>query len=612
MDLPPDVDEAEHWRRIAEDRRRAHEALARRPLVRAAVALERRAAPAVARGRGLGHRARQASARAALAARALPGARRAAAELAEVEAQVAALGQAPAPERTFAIVELAAGATSVELGARLRQLDVEVAVVVPTGVRLLPGSAERLVAAVRSPVAVAGPTVVHEARARRDATPADGRTLAAGLELSLVDGVPTMAAREAGRPVATRGEAVEVGGVLAAGATIDLARADAVGGLAPVGDLDAALVELADRLVADGATIVHVPGTVAIDGRPVGSADALERPIDPGSASWERVVDRRGSSLRRRADAASAGLEVAITIAAPSAKVAERWGDWHLASALGAELGRLGHRATVRSVDRADDLVARSADVHLVVRGLRAVRRSPGQRHVLWIISHPLDVADDELHEADLVLVASRPHARELARRTATPVEVLLQATDHRRFHPMAPVEAHRHDLTIVAKSRERMRPMVAATLAAGLAPAIYGGGWEGLVDPALVVADHVANDELPAVYASAGVVLNDHWDDMRRLGYVSNRIFDVLACATPVISDHLDEVVDLLGGTVPTWEAPEELVALVQADLAAPAAARERAALGRERVLGAHTFEHRAAELLAALERHGLMAGSR
>ena len=45
--------------------------------------------------------------------------------------------------------------------------------------------------------------------------------------------------------------------------------------------------------------------------------------------------------------------------------------------------------------------------------------------------------------------------------------------------------------------------------------------------------------------------MLNDHWDTMRAWGFVSNRIFDVLACGTPVISDHLPEIEELFDGAV-------------------------------------------------------------
>ncbi|HRW38508.1 MAG TPA: glycosyltransferase [Aquihabitans sp.] len=603
-----DGDAAAHWRRVAEARREEHEALARRPLVRAAVALERRSAPAVARAQAAGRRGAALARRAGLAARAAPRRPRAVAALRELDPP-----SSPSPSSSpspAAVLALAPDASGAAVERALQEASADVVVLVPAGTHLAPGAAERLAAAVRAGAAAAAPVVVHGLRPWSHATPVDGLVLAAGLDLVLHDGAPAVVAHGA----ATAVGAAEPGAVraaLATGLALDRRAVAAVGGVAPLGSLDAAAVELVDRLVVEGRRVALVADAVAIDERPLPSAAAIVRPLDPASPAWAAVVDRRGASLRRAATGAGR-LEVALTIAAPSAKVAARWGDWHLASAVAAELGRLGHGATVRTIDRADELAARAADVHVVVRGLRAVRATPGQRQVLWIISHPLEVADAELDAAQLVLVASARHADALRARTATPVEVLLQATDHRRFRPLPPDPAHRHDVTIVAKSRGEHRAMVAAAVAAGVAPAIYGGGWEPFVDPALVVAPYVANEDLPVVYSSAGVVLNDHWDDMRRLGFVSNRTFDVLACGTPVISDHLPELVELLGDAVPTWRRPEELGPLVAADLADPAAARARAAAGRELVLAEHTFERRAAQLLELLARHDLLPARR
>ena len=46
-----------------------------------------------------------------------------------------------------------------------------------------------------------------------------------------------------------------------------------------------------------------------------------------------------------------------------------------------------------------------------------------------------------------------------------------------------------------------------------------------------------IPNRRLAAAYAGAGVVLNDHWDDMRAGGFVSNRLFDAVASGARVVS---------------------------------------------------------------------------
>jgi spore maturation protein CgeB len=216
-------------------------------------------------------------------------------------------------------------------------------------------------------------------------------------------------------------------------------------------------------------------------------------------------------------------------------------------------------------------------------------------------------VTAEECDRADLVLVASHRFAEELRHRTRTPVEVMLQATDPSRFRPVAPDPVHAHDVAVIAKSRGVFRSAVADAIAEGIRPAIYGSGWEPFVDPELVVSAYVANDELPVVYSSVGVLLNDHWQSMYEWGFASNRLFDALACETPVISDDLAEIAELFDGTVLTYRDAPELRRHVKSVLADPIGALARAARGREIVNAQHTFDHRAAQLLDALRRYGL-----
>jgi hypothetical protein len=57
------------------------------------------------------------------------------------------------------------------------------------------------------------------------------------------------------------------------------------------------------------------------------------------------------------------------------------------------------------------------------------------------------------------------------------------------------------------------------------------------------------------------------------------------------------------------TFRDPSELRALADAVLADRPAARARAAHGRALIEAQHTFDHRAAQLIDALERHHLAA---
>jgi glycosyltransferase involved in cell wall biosynthesis len=628
----------EHSRRVARQRSEELAALRHRPSVRVLLAVERRLEPVVS---GVGHarrRVRAAAERAALGAGALRrrAGRRSHPATLDVPTDASSSGGPARRARPAVIVMVGAGEPSwldalppgLELvrsrasGGARAALAQGVATSDPAVVGVVhaatepqtPDWLERLVAAVDGSTVAAVPVLVHPRRPLRRATAYDGLVRAAGVRLRLDgDGTPVAELLDAGAVPRPGGPAVAVAAGSGAALVVDRAAYEAVGGLAADDDLDAAVVELCVRLRAAGGRVVLLPGAVVFDDRPVRARRDLRFAVDPSGPGWAAAIDRSGAQLRRAADrpvaapqrpdgSSDPALRFAITVAAPSAKVAARWGDWHLAQALAESLRRLGHDVRVQTADGADDPAGRASDVHLVLRGLQPVRRTAGQRHVLWIISHPEAVDDDELDAADLVLVASPPFADRLRHRTSTRVEVMPQATDHRRFRPRPVDPAHRHDVTIVAKTREVLRPVVSDALAAGLRPAIYGGGWRGLVDPELVVADHIDNEALAVVYSSAGVVLNDHWRTMQAWGFVSNRLFDVLACGTPVISDPVDGMDELFDRAVLEYHSPDELQALVGEVLADPEAARQRAERGRKVVLANHTFDHRARQLLDCL----------
>jgi glycosyltransferase involved in cell wall biosynthesis len=612
----------EHWRRVALQREEQFSALIRRPAVRLLLAAERRIGPVVTRAGSGGRRLRARAERLALSASALHRVGRRPA----LELSVAPTPAASAPAHRIAIVVVGPSEPDLPDASSQRAEVIRVAeprearvaicrvieasapdlvgVVAASTESLDGGWLDRLAASIDASVVAAVPLVIHPVRRLWGATPHDGLVRAAGVGLRLDGtGTPWAEALGAGTTPRTGGDPAEVDAGTGPALLVDRSAYEAAGGLAATDDLDAAAVELCARLRARGGRVVVVPAAAVVDHRPVRSRRELGVAVDRDGPGWAAAIGRSGAVLRRAADPRrSPPLRLALTVGAPSAKLAARWGDWRLAQALAASLLRLGHEVRVQTADQADSPAGRACDVHVVLRGLQRVRASEGQRHVLWIISHPEAIADAELDDADLVLVASHRFAEHLRCRTAAPVEVMMQATDHRRFTPRPVDPAHRHDVTVVAKTRDVLRPVVADALAAGLRPRIYGGGWRELVDPSLVVADHVDNEVLPTVYSSAGVVLNDHWGTMRAWGFVSNRLFDVLACGTPVISDAVDGLAELFDGAVLEYRTPTDLRALVDGVLGDPAVARARAAHGREIVLANHTMDHRATELIDAL----------
>ena len=291
-------------------------------------------------------------------------------------------------------------------------------------------------------------------------------------------------------------------------------------------------------------------------------------------------------------------MSFVIRIGAPDWERAERWGDLHFARSLEHELKRRGHRTLIQVLPEWNELTGCSYDVSIVLHGRSRHRPRSGQLNVLWVISHPDELTDGECDGYDLVAVASSTHAAAIAAGTSTPVFVLEQATDPRRFWPEPDPELA-HDVVFVGNSRGVRRPALEWLLDSDHDVAVWGGGWDGLTR---VEGEFLAGDDLRRVYSSAKVVVADHWPDMRDRGYIANRVYDALACGTVVLSDAVTGVSNRFGDAVPVYGSREDLYQQLALLLADDEDRRRRVEQGRRLVLDSFTFERRVDVLLARI----------
>jgi hypothetical protein len=152
---------------------------------------------------------------------------------------------------------------------------------------------------------------------------------------------------------------------------------------------------------------------------------------------------------------------------------------------------------------------------------------------LLWQISWPLDISAAELASYDRLFVASAQDRQRLAYLSGKPTHVLPQATDFRMAG--APRQPSR-GLLFVGNTRGLVRPLVLGFGRSGLPLTLIGSGWEAYGLRA--ERQSISNHALPALYGESLAVLNDHHGAMRDFGYLNNRVFDVLACGVPVITD--------------------------------------------------------------------------
>jgi spore maturation protein CgeB len=202
-------------------------------------------------------------------------------------------------------------------------------------------------------------------------------------------------------------------------------------------------------------------------------------------------------------------------------------------------------------------------------------------------------------------LVASEAFAAQLRERITVPVEVMYQATDPSRFFP-DPDPGLATDLLFVGNSRGTERVAVRSALEVGAPLKVYGQDWEDTLGPDVLQADHFPNERLRTLYSSAGVTLNDHWPEMAEHGFISNRIFDIVAAGGVVFTDHVAGLGNVFGDLIPVFQSPEELRGLLEDRHQNPGLYANRMAEARKIVLADHTFAARARRLMELVDQLG------
>lgn len=294
---------------------------------------------------------------------------------------------------------------------------------------------------------------------------------------------------------------------------------------------------------------------------------------------------------------------VAIKIPVTKWRRAKYWGDYHMALLLQLHLEELGYQSIIQILPEWYSKKGMHAGAVIVFRGLSAYKPKPHQINLMWNISHPNDVTLEEYESYDKVFIASEYWAKKVNKITQVPVEPMLQCTDPVRFFPPCKKNTdYNHQLLFVGNSRDQYREILRSIIPTNHSLSVYGKNWEKFISSNYIKGKYIKNDLLYKYYGAADILLNDHWEDMKSKGFISNRIFDGLACGAFIISDKVKEM-GKIENYIETYQSADELERKIDFFLNNPVERTSGIADRVSYVRENHTFKHRAAQFVKSIE---------
>ena len=263
------------------------------------------------------------------------------------------------------------------------------------------------------------------------------------------------------------------------------------------------------------------------------------------------------------------------------------WGDYWVKKELEQALTELG-----LALDDHDPQVV------LQLFGAPPKKGAPsGVLNLVWLYSHPDWVTPENLSGYQGIFCASRDFTVRLSEMGYGPVEYMPACTAKRpvtlpRAYPVV-------FLGNARISRPDGRKIVKDILDTGHPFKAWGNLWDTLLPESCYGGKYWAYDRLEELYASSGITLNDHHLDMAREGFVSNKVFDILASGGFCISSPNKGLDQLFGDAVPQYESVDHLRELLNHYLAHEEERQRLMSRGRRTALG-HTYRDRAHRLAA------------
>lgn len=286
-------------------------------------------------------------------------------------------------------------------------------------------------------------------------------------------------------------------------------------------------------------------------------------------------------------------------------------GDAIVAREFASALSRLLPHAELRLIPRDPDGGADLTGIDTVIclrddcdpRRFRNL--SPSCRVVFWIRNcFDAFLQNENWRRADEVWMSSERECTRFHNYTGFPARLLRIATNLKLFEAAQPDPELACDICFTGSfwgiHREIAISLVPEILDASVR--IFGVGWEAVPELAAAAQGPAPYSQMPAIYASAKLVIDDANHVTVNSGSVNSRVYDAIAAGTLPITNGIAGAHETFGELLPIYQDAQSLTRQIRRWLEDESGRQARVAALRRLVMEQHGFEHRARDVIRFL----------
>jgi spore maturation protein CgeB len=286
-------------------------------------------------------------------------------------------------------------------------------------------------------------------------------------------------------------------------------------------------------------------------------------------------------------------------------------GDYYTAKGLGKELERLGF--TVEYIPLLPEQewynVPNDTDVLIVLLDNYNLKRV-GNNDIIkiaWIRNWVEKwVRHEWFSDYDVILTSSEEARSMVKERTGREAEILMIGADTDIFTPLESREEYQSDIVFTGNYWGAHRDIIDLLQ---VEPKwdfhIYGNNWDQIDRLKKYWRGFVNYKELPFIYNSAKIVLDDHNHVTKPYGMINSRVFEAMACGSCVVTNAVKDIFTIFPEeAISVYRNSDDLTRIITELLSDDDRRGRIGQKAREVILQRHTYKKRAEQFREILLR--------